>query len=430
MSSWARRHAAKNSLVNLELWQLIQKRYPMECRLRESGQELAEIINDRHPVHLSEPGELRREYEEEKSKMEAQCQFTQEEENKANEDYVQRQLAEEEKQRRQAGRKQNQPKQRPKREAPRTKPNGNTTSTCGTSSTTSPPQSAEPEPVPTTSPRKCKGKKRNIGDTQACLSPTSQSGSTSQAASVQEIKNPTWKKSDRSNENNPAWQDTDFEKDMPTRPPRITDEIAEQAATSSAGPSLLWNHPYHTRICVEGRITMRPNNPGRDGLQTKVPSLGEPAASVSRITHITGNNTVKKENKESSCTARKAVAKRKNQEPPFKDVKDSCFSAKRRQLSSSSSSAQDEAEYLEGLITTECLLAQRHKQEEQDWLLASKLQEEENRRAMKPNRQKGSLDEYQLCAASSLANAQRENPKAGTSKVKAFESQKGSTDDN
>lgn len=402
----------------------------MECRLRASGEELAEIINDHHPVHLSEPGELRREYEEEISKMKAQCQFTQEEENKANEDYVQRQLAEEEKQRRQAGRKQNQQKERPKREAPRTKPNVNTTGTCGTN-TTFPPQSAEPEPVPTTSPRKCKGKKRNIGDTQAHLSPTSQSGSTSQAASVEEIKNPTWKKIDRSNENNPAWQDTDFEKDMPTRPPQITDDIAEQAATSSAGPSMLWNHPYNTRSCFEGRIKMRPNNPGKDGLQTKVPSLGEPAASVSGITHITGNNAVKKENKESSRTTRKAVAKRKNQESSFQDVKDSCFSAKRRELSSSSSSTQDEAEqYLEGLITTEYLLAQRREQEEQDWLLASKLQEEENRRGMQPNRQKGSLDEYQLRTASSLANAQRENPKSATSKAKAFESQKGSTNDN
>ena len=94
---WTWYHIQRNSLVNMELWEIIQKHYPEECKLRVSGQQSEETVNDCQPVHLlSQPGELRREYEKERRKMEAEWGANQEEENKAGEEYIQRLLAEEE----------------------------------------------------------------------------------------------------------------------------------------------------------------------------------------------------------------------------------------------------------------------------------------------------------------------------------------------
>uniref|UniRef100_A0A8C0WAX3 RING-type E3 ubiquitin transferase n=1 Tax=Castor canadensis TaxID=51338 RepID=A0A8C0WAX3_CASCN len=97
VSSWTRYHTRRNSLINMELWEVIQKHYPKECKLRASGQESEEIVDDYQPIRLlSQPGELRREYEEEISKVSAERRATEEEENKASEEYIQRLLAEDE----------------------------------------------------------------------------------------------------------------------------------------------------------------------------------------------------------------------------------------------------------------------------------------------------------------------------------------------
>nr|KAF6478427.1 ring finger protein 168 [Molossus molossus] len=97
VSSWTRYHTRRNSLINKELWEIIQRHYPKECKLRASGQGSEEIVDDYRPVRLlSKPGELRREYEEEISKVEAERRANEEEENKASEEYIQKLLAEEE----------------------------------------------------------------------------------------------------------------------------------------------------------------------------------------------------------------------------------------------------------------------------------------------------------------------------------------------
>ena len=80
----------------MELWKIIQKHYPKEGKLRASGQESEEIVDDYQPACLlSKPGELRREYEEELNKVEAEWGANEEEEDKASEEYIQRFLAEE-----------------------------------------------------------------------------------------------------------------------------------------------------------------------------------------------------------------------------------------------------------------------------------------------------------------------------------------------
>lgn len=81
----------------MKLWEMIQKHYPRECKLRASGQESGDLVEDYQPIRLiSKPGELRREYEEEISKVEAERRASEEEENKASEEYIQKLLAEEE----------------------------------------------------------------------------------------------------------------------------------------------------------------------------------------------------------------------------------------------------------------------------------------------------------------------------------------------
>uniref|UniRef100_A0A8C6CNU8 RING-type E3 ubiquitin transferase n=1 Tax=Moschus moschiferus TaxID=68415 RepID=A0A8C6CNU8_MOSMO len=52
VSSWTRYHTPRNSLVNMGLWTIIQKHYPEECRLRVSGQQSEEIVDDHQPVRL------------------------------------------------------------------------------------------------------------------------------------------------------------------------------------------------------------------------------------------------------------------------------------------------------------------------------------------------------------------------------------------
>uniref|UniRef100_A0A671G5D6 RING-type E3 ubiquitin transferase n=1 Tax=Rhinolophus ferrumequinum TaxID=59479 RepID=A0A671G5D6_RHIFE len=52
ISSWARYHTPRNSLVNMELWEKIQKHYPKECKLRISGQESEESIDDFQNIQM------------------------------------------------------------------------------------------------------------------------------------------------------------------------------------------------------------------------------------------------------------------------------------------------------------------------------------------------------------------------------------------
>uniref|UniRef100_A0A8C5Z6T7 RING-type E3 ubiquitin transferase n=1 Tax=Marmota marmota marmota TaxID=9994 RepID=A0A8C5Z6T7_MARMA len=52
VSSWTRYHTRRNSLVNMELWEMIQKHYPKECQLRISGQESEKEVEDYQPVQV------------------------------------------------------------------------------------------------------------------------------------------------------------------------------------------------------------------------------------------------------------------------------------------------------------------------------------------------------------------------------------------
>ncbi|XP_034024135.1 E3 ubiquitin-protein ligase rnf168 [Thalassophryne amazonica] len=99
VSTWARLNSKKKTLVNEQLWRQIQTSFPTQCQRRLSGQD-ADVECDLElsgfVPRVSEPGELRQEYEDQISKLTEQKRTVEEEERKASEEYIQRLLAEEE----------------------------------------------------------------------------------------------------------------------------------------------------------------------------------------------------------------------------------------------------------------------------------------------------------------------------------------------
>ncbi|XP_024096965.3 E3 ubiquitin-protein ligase RNF168 isoform X1 [Pongo abelii] len=440
VSSWTRYHTRRNSLVNVELWKIIQKHYPRECKLRAPGQESEEVADDYQPVRLlSKPGELRREYEEEISKVEAERRASEEEENKASEEYIQRLLAEEEEEeKRQAEKRRRAMEEQLKSdEELARKLSIDINNFCEGSISASPLNSRKSDPVTPKSEKKSKNKQRNTGDIQKYLTPKSQFGSASHSEAVQEVrKNSVSKDFDSSDRKSPTGQDTEIE-DMPTLSPQISLGIGEQGADSSIESPMPWLCACGAEWYHEGNVKTRPSHRGKELCvlsherpKTRVPYSKETAvmpcartesgcAPTSGVTQTNGNNTGETENEESCLLISKDISKRKNQESSFEAVKDPCFSAKRRKMSPESSPDQEETEinFTQKLIDLEHLLFERHKQEEQDRLLALQLQKEVDKEEMVPNRQKGSPDGYHLRATSSppdkVLNGQRRNPKDG-----------------
>ncbi|KAF3812954.1 hypothetical protein GH733_019296 [Mirounga leonina] len=334
ISSWTRYHTRRNSLVNMELWELIQKHYPKECALRISGQESEEIVDDCQPVRLlSRPGELRREYEEEISKMEAERRASEEEENKASEEYIQRLLAEEEEEeKRQAEKRRREMEEQLKSdEELARKLSININNFCDASVLASPSNSRKSATVTTKSQKKSKNKQTNTGDIHKYLSPKSQFESASQFEIVQERrKHSTSKETDSSVVKSPTWQDTEIEEDMPTLSQQICVEIQEQGEKSSESPmpQLCANGG---EWCLEGEVKVRPTNDDKElsvlnheAPEGRVPCSGEAAVKpygktesgcpISGMTQKFGSNTAETENEESCPSISKHTSKRKNPE--------------------------------------------------------------------------------------------------------------------
>ncbi|XP_049431968.1 E3 ubiquitin-protein ligase rnf168 [Epinephelus fuscoguttatus] len=99
VSTWARLNSRNNTLVDQQLWTHIQTAFPLQCQRRLSGQDT--ITEDDPGVsvcfpRVSQPGELKREYEDQVTKLTEEKRAMEEEEQRASEEYIQRLLAEEE----------------------------------------------------------------------------------------------------------------------------------------------------------------------------------------------------------------------------------------------------------------------------------------------------------------------------------------------
>ncbi|XP_018604160.2 E3 ubiquitin-protein ligase rnf168 [Scleropages formosus] len=101
VSSWARLHGRNKTLVNAELWRRVQEAFPMACQQRLNGHDadnagVSLLPGFNTKPTLSQPGELRREYEDQISRFAEEKRALEEAERVASEEYIQRLLAEEE----------------------------------------------------------------------------------------------------------------------------------------------------------------------------------------------------------------------------------------------------------------------------------------------------------------------------------------------
>ncbi|NXU86753.1 RN168 ligase, partial [Xiphorhynchus elegans] len=442
VSSWARYNARRNTLVNWELWEKIQKNYPEECERRINGQDLEEEICVPKPQHqLSKPGELRQEYEAEISKVEAERRAHEQEENKASEEYIQRLLAEEEEEHRLAEQRRRDMEEQLRQDeelAWQLSNSLNEDSEGHVLSSLSPAHGLSPQASPAHL-GKAKNRPNSSGDIQKYLSPktlgsawlsstTGREGSDSGSVT-------------KSNEGSTsALQDE--QKEMPTLSPQLTsvnkdsgakdlflescmsyfsatasDETTTGKQEKTPGPDCSGDGvPAALHGTTEGEGSrskgddeIEPNS----GSLTHEESINLEKAAETCASVQSGINPVMSDSQSAVCDLEKVAGdlsekkpeglqetpKRKLLEAPGDAVTDSCVLDKRRRTSSESTEERGEqiGEFsLQTQRAFEQEFYERRRQEEQDRLLALQLQKELDKEERTLNRQKGSPDEYLL----------------------------------
>ncbi|NXQ16138.1 RN168 ligase, partial [Peucedramus taeniatus] len=423
VSSWARYNTRRNTLINWELWEKIQKNYPQECERRMNGQDLDEEICVPKPQHqLSKPGELRQEYEAEISKVEAERRAHEQEENKASEEYIQRLLAEEEEEHRLA-------EERRKEMEKQMKQDEELAWQLSNSLNEDPEGHVPGSPSPAhslslqTSPlnmTKAKSKPSNSGDIQKYMSPKNYGMVGSALFSSTTGRGGSNSISGETNNNegsSPVVQDE--QEEMPTLSPQLTSVNKDSGAKDSFLESCM--NYFSASASGETATVKQEKKPGPNGLEDGVPDAlhgtteGEGSRTVLRskgeddgIESDSGNLThvqrVNLEKSDETCTSErlqnsKETPKRKLVEAPADAMMDLDMLDKRRRTFSES--VEDQGEQMNDFnLQTQRAFEQefyeRRRQEEQDRLLAEQLQKELDKEERTLNRQKGSPDEYLL----------------------------------
>ncbi|NXN41398.1 RN168 ligase, partial [Rhinoptilus africanus] len=413
VSSWARYNARRNTLINWELWEKIQKNYPEECERRINGQDLEEEICIPHPQHqLSKPGELRQEYEAEISKVEAERRAHEQEENKASEEYIQRLLAEDEEEQRLAEERRREMEKQLKQDeelAWQLSNSLNDDSKGHVLSSPSPASSPSSEASPVNL-GKMKSKSSNPGDIQKYLSPKVHHtlGSASFSRTTERGRSDSGSAETNSNDcSSSAWQDEQVE--MPTLSPQLTSEIKDSSAKDPFLESCM--NYFSASASGDTDAAKQEKTPGPNCLGDEVPDelngiaegigsrTGEDDGIESEkcdITKVTGHSD---EEKPERLQNTKEIPKRKLLEPPAEGVVDLCVLDKRRRTFAESSEDQGEQVNdfnLQMQKAFEQEFYERRMQEEQDRLLALQLQKQINKEERTLDRRKGSPDEYLL----------------------------------
>ncbi|NXM17105.1 RN168 ligase, partial [Ploceus nigricollis] len=427
VSSWARYNTRRNTLINWELWEKIQKNYPEECERRMNGQDLDEEICVPKPHHqLSKPGELRQEYEAEISKVEAERRAHEQEENKASEEYIQRLLAEEEEEHRLA-------EERRKEMEKQLKQDEELAWQLSNSLNEDPEGHAPISPSPAhslslqTSPlnlSKAKNKPSYSGDIQKYLSPKNYGmfGSASFSSTTGRGRSNSISGETNSNEaSSSAVQDE--QEEMPTLSPQLTSVNKDSGAKDSFLESCM--NYFSASASGETASVKQEKTPGPNGLEDGVPDAlhgtteGEGSRTVllrskgdddgieldsGNLTHVQRVNLEKEAGHSNEETPErpqnsKETPKRKLVEAPADAMIDLDMLDKRRRTFSES--VEDQGEQMNDFnLQTQRAFEQefyeRRRQEEQDRLLALQLQKELDKEERTLNRQKGSPDEYLL----------------------------------
>ncbi|NXF11183.1 RN168 ligase, partial [Smithornis capensis] len=439
VSSWARYNARRNTLINWELWEKIQKDYPEECERRINGQDLDEEICVPKPQHqLSKPGELRQEYEAEISKVEAERRAHEQEENKASEELIQRLLAEEQEEQRLAEQRRRDMEEQLKQDeelAWQLSNSLNQDPEGDVLGSPSPAHSLSPQASPAHL-GKARSKTSSSGDIHKYLSPKNHGmlGSASFSGATGRGRSDSGSLSKSNKGSSSALEDE--QEDMPTLSPQLTSVNKASGAQDSFLESCMnyfsASAPGETTP-VKQEETPGPNCLG-DGVPDALPgateeewsrrSKGEDDGTESHsVTHgeninlekfaetgasvQTGTSPVMchlgkvEEEKPEEPQNTLETPKRKLLEAPADSETDSGVLDKRRRTFSGNVEAQGEQVNdfsLQTQRTFEQELYERRRQEEQDRLLALQLQEMLDKEQRTLNRQKGSPDEYLLRA--------------------------------
>ncbi|KAJ7418722.1 E3 ubiquitin-protein ligase RNF168 [Willisornis vidua] len=379
VSSWARYNARRNTLVNWELWEKIQRNYPEECERRINGQDLEEEICVPKPQHqLSKPGELRQEYEAEISKVEAERRAHEQEENKASEEFIQRLLAEEEEeQHRLAEQRQREMQEQLKQDEELAWQLSNSLETKSNEGSSSALQD-EQEEMPTLSPQltsinKDSSAKDSFLESFMNYFSATDSGETS---TVQQEKTA----GPNCSENgvpDALHGSTEGEESRTAlcRSKGEDDEIESNSGSLTRVEGINLEKPAETCASVQSGV--------RSVMSDSQSDLGK----------VAGLLTEKKPE------GLQETPKRKLLEAPADTVTDSCALDKRRRTFPEG--VEDQGEQISDFnLQTQRAFEQefheRRRQEEQDRLLALQLQKELNKEERTLNRQKGSPDEYLL----------------------------------
>ncbi|NXX22693.1 RN168 ligase, partial [Podargus strigoides] len=418
VSSWARYNARRNTLINWELWEKIQKNYPKECERRINGQDLEEEICVPRPQHqLSKPGELRQEYEAEISKVEAERRAHEQEENKASEEYIQRLLAEEEEEHRLAEERRREMEKQLKEDeelAWQLSNSLNDENKGHVLRSPSPVRSLSSETSPA-SLCKVKNKPSNSGDIQKYLSPKLHQtlGSASFSRRTERGRSDSGTVTNSNEGGSSAWQDE--QEEMPTLSSQLTGVIKDSSAKDSFLESCM--NYFSASASGETAGVKQEKTPGQSCPGDEVPDAlngiteGEGSRTVlhrskadddgiesdsGRLTRVAGHSD---EEKPERLQNTKETPKRKLVEPPAEAVVDLCVLDKRRRTFPESLEDQGKEVNnfnLQMQKAFEQEFYEKRMQEEQDRLLALQLQKQLNKEERTPNRQKGSPDEYHL----------------------------------
>ncbi|NWX64258.1 RN168 ligase, partial [Promerops cafer] len=418
VSSWARYNTRRNTLINWELWEKIQKNYPEECERRINGQDLDEEICVPKPQHqLSKPGELRQEYEAEISKVEAERRAHEQEENKASEEYIQRLLAEEEEEHRLAEERRKEMEKQLKQDEELAWQLSNSLNEDPEGHVPGSPSAAHSLSLQT-SPlnlSKAKNKPSNSGDIQKYLSPKNYGtlGSASFSSTPGRGGSNSISVTNSNEGSSSALQDE--QEEMPTLSPQLTSVNKDSGAKDSFLESCM--NYFSASASGETATVKQEKPPGPNGLGDGVPDAlhgtteGEGSRTVllrskgedvgiesdgGNLTHEAGHSNEETPERPQNS---KETPKRKLLEAPADAMIDLDMLDKRRRTFSES--VEDQGEQMNDFnLQTQRAFEQefyeRRRQEEQDRLLALQLQKELDKEERTLNRQKGSPDEYLL----------------------------------
>lgn len=389
VSSWARRSTRSGTLINQELWEIIQRQYPEECHRRAFGldTEEDEFEDDftPHPApQLCRPGEIRKEYEAEISKIETERLRIEEEEQKASETYIQKLLAEEEaEQQLSAERTQRDLEEQLKKDEELARilssdMNESTLSPVPTSSGESP--VILKKTVPIKCSKRMKSNKTQSGDIQRFLSPTSVKNFGTNGSTC--VRNGELENLSTGAENVLALLDELDDDAMPLLSPQPS-FIPSPLEVSDSGiqlPVLTKFSPTGNALCTE----WSPRN-----LTVTTAQFSPPRSSSVVYSSVKWQNPQYFDVTSMPEHCHKRSPKRTLDF--YGDIEDHP-SEKRPCLENHTAPGC----HTEKLMELEEILHERKLQEEQDRLLALKLQKVLNKEVKQVSRQKGSPDEYKL----------------------------------